>query len=424
MKSIFLTFYILSIYSISVCGQQSRNNSGKTFNNTVNSSYNGINDSVNYKSAHFKNNSYFTSTKFNAPVDFSFSNFDSIANFEKAEFYSPVTFRSIDFHSIVKFNQAKFYKTTAEFTFSDFRKTAYFTGVTFNSPAKFSSAIFHSDVHFDYTDFNSTADFSDTKFDSTLNFINVNFDSIANFNQAVFGSVVNFSNARLPSMLYLNDVKYINDEIDLTYSLTNNKFKVCKICLNNSDIDKIKFRYSRFELYFPDTTDVDIKTSVYEKLLAKQKKEGFISSVEKLDKEYMEFKYLKNGDYSKIWGYFLNFIDKIWWGYGYNKEYIIRNTLAVFLFFLLLNGLLIKYLSTHIYIIDKLEPLKARGKIFYFYFTVLYTGLIFFGLKISLQNLQLKDMPASRVFGFIYFFLMYLSGLICLAYSANYIITN
>jgi hypothetical protein len=63
------------------------------------------------------------------------------------------------------------------------------------------------------------------------------------------------------------------------------------------------------------------KKEIYEKLLEKTRSDDFIRSYEKLDKEYREIKYLEGYQRPKR---LLNFIDKHWWGYTYNKHRISR----------------------------------------------------------------------------------------------------
>ena len=88
----------------------------------------------------------------------------------------------------------------------------------------------------------------------------------------------------------------------------------------------------------------EIKANVYEELLANQKTEGSTQSYEILDKEYREFQYTDSeSQYPQWWGHTLNWIDKNWWGYGYDKELVIRNVLLILTF---ITGPMKELLST------------------------------------------------------------------------------
>jgi len=259
-----------------------------------------------------------------------------------------------------------------------------------------------------------------------------NFGSRADFKYAQFHSITNFQNAMLPKYIDLSYVNNIKEEIDFTTSIIKDENKICKINLINSNIDKIKFRYSRFKLHFPNNTDPEIKTYVYEKLLNKTAKEGFILSYEKLDKEYKEFIYLESGKYSKSYGQVVNWVSNIWWDYGYNKLLIFRNSLILFLFFYIINSIFYKSMICKVYIIEDFKKLKEKYKnrtlinlLRVLLTSIFYTSFIFFGIKFSLKNLKIKENIYSWNFLLLLnFFAQYILGLICLAYMANFIITT
>ena len=238
----------------------------------------------------------------------------------------------------------------------------------------------------------------------------------------------------LPYYLDLSGIQLKGDNLDLTNSTVNKKYGKCLINLVNADIEKIKLRYSMFELYFPDKDDLtsDMNTNIYERLLKTQKDNGFTSSYEKLDKDYAEFKYLKSGKYWSIIGVPLNFLDKNWWGYGYDKMLIIRNTLFIFILFSIINCIFFGWII-NIYDVPNLKDLAevviAKNVILQRIKTLpiafFYTGLIFFGLKFSTENLKYKEnLIGWRFFNLVYFFVIYLGGLVCLGYMANLILSK
>ena len=200
------------------------------------------------------------------------------------------------------------------------------------------------------------------------------------------------------------------------------------------DIEKLKLRYSMFELRFPydDAFNSDMKTNIYERLLKTQKDNGFTSSYEKLDKEYSEFKYIKSGKYSSIGGWILNMVNKYWWGYGYDKTLIIVNTLLIFVLFSIVNCIFFPWIL-NIYEVPNIKNLAvavtAKNVIFHrikiLPIAFFYTGLIFFGLKFTTENLKYKEnLIGWRFFNLVYFFVIYISGLVCLGYLANFILST
>jgi hypothetical protein len=251
---------------------------------------------------------------------------------------------------------------------------------------------------------------------------------------AQFNDETHFLEDTLPKYLDFFYVNRIANEIDLTKSVINPKYDSCYINLTDAAIDKFRFRYKRFKLWFPseDLIGYELKSNVYEELLLMQKREGFNQSYEILDKEYREFQYTDpEGDYSWFWGQTLNWIDKNWWGYGYDKELIIRNVIIIYLLLSLINAFILKHLTVNVYIADNInewrnETLGSRISKFFksIPFSLFYTAQIFFGFKFDVDKLNYKEnLQGWKIFNLIYFFIIYLGGFICLAYMANYIIT-
>lgn len=322
----------------------------------------------------------------------------------------------VDFHS-EKFD------STANFKYTHFDSTADFFGAQFDSIADFFGA-----------QFNSTADFSGVQFDSSAYFFGTQFDSIASFRGANIQESIYFDDSTLPYLLDLSGIRIKEGNLDLTNSIVNEKYGKCLINLVNVDIEKLKLRYSMFELRFPydDAFNSDMKTNIYERLLKTQKDNGFTSSYEKLDKEYSEFKYIKSGKYSSIGGWILNMVNKYWWGYGYDKTLIIVNTLLIFVLFSIVNCIFFPWIL-NIYEVPNIKNLAvavtAKNVIFHrikiLPIAFFYTGLIFFGLKFTTENLKYKEnLIGWRFFNLVYFFVIYISGLVCLGYLANFILST
>lgn len=391
-------------------------------------------------------NSYadFTESKFDSKADFTEAKFDSNAFFHNTRFASSAAFSYVTFASQADFSSIKFssyahfvgaqFGSKVSFVWSKFDSTANFQNVKFDSRVSFINCKFKSKAYFSRTHFDSKADFSLVKFASSIHFIETKFSDSLTFKAAEFNGQVFFIGDTLPKYLDFSQVNIIANEIDFTKSVINPKYGTCNINLTDAAIEKFRFRYKRFKLWFPSNGSIgyELKSNVYEELLKKQKDEGFTQSYEILDKEYREFQYIDSGAERGIWGHLLNWIDKNWWGYGYDKELIIRNIIIIFLAISLINTLILRHLTFRVYlsqdIIELLDTQKEKRWYSkasnYFLYSLFYTAIIFFSFKFDIEKLKVKEnLKGWQSINLIYFFTIYLGGLVCLAYLANYIIT-
>ncbi len=370
-----------------------------------------FNDKVDFRKSEFDSKVTFYNTKFDSTADFTRARFDGIADFTRARFDSKVTFYNTKFDSEVNFGAANF-ASLADFTGAKFASLADFTG----------------------TWFFGIADFTGVRFDSLADFKGTKFDSLADFKGTKFDAKVSFFLTVLPKYFDFSYIREIPIEIEFIRTLDNPDYDICYINLMGSSIDKIRFRYRRFKLWFPkdDFIGYELKASVYEELLKKQKDEGFIKSYKILDKEYREFQYTdRESEYNWLWGRVLNWVDKNWWGYGYDKELVIRNVILIYLLLSLINAFMLKHLTVNVYIADKInewrnetQGLKSSKFFKSLPFSMFYTAQIFFGFKFDVEKLKYKEnLQGWKIFNLIYFFTIYLGGFVCLAYLMNYIIT-
>ena len=423
-------------------------------------------NSINVKGAVFDSSVSFISTTFKSLATFNFVDFNSHAKFTFANFGSSVGFEFADFHHNVGFKYAKFGSMTS-FFHADFYSFADFLGVKFNSGVNFGGADFISDANFglaqfdssavyygvefgsiadfdlakfkaaavfdecnfssksrfEFVEFHNKASFRNAIFKSDVSFAHAEFAGYTDFRQAVFNGRVSLYNSRLPDTLDLSHVKNIEGELDLSYAT---KFRgTCYINLLGTEIPRVRLRYSNFRLLFPDSmpnhrdelnVSFEDKCNVYEQLLKNFANNGYTDSYEKLDIEYHQMRYAEK------WYWHLDLIQKFWWNYGYSKWYIflwIPGILGVFTWF---NAKMIWRLNNETYTIRPLESLRRfqnlSGWSKRFLFALVYTGFIFFGVKIDPDGIQKVD-------GWLYYiFFIYIVGLICLGYLANYIIAT
>ena len=375
-----------------------------------------------FSKAVFHDNAEFNNSYFLAETDFSFAKF-RYADFQSVKFQDKTRFFMAEFDSTSDLSLVEF-NAYIDLSYSKFNGETKFMQSKFNAPVKLSNATFNDKVDFTGVEFNSDTDFTFTS-----------FDSIASFSKVEFNGDVDFTSVVLPNRLDFSYTTKIADEIDLTRALFH-KNDTCYINLVGAAIDKFSFRYTRFKLWFPandSTIDYDLRSNVYEVLLEKQKDEGFTQSYEKLDREYREFMYTQQeGSFvAKAWGQLQNWVDKNWWGYGYSKGLIVLNTFILYMFFAFINVFFLKHLTLRVYEAEKIneywnESNGSSVKMFFrtIPFSLFYTAQIFFSFKFDMDKLKYKEnLQGWKIFNLVYFIIMYLAGLVCFAYLANYVVT-
>lgn len=359
----------------------------------------------------------FTRTTFNSSVIFFFAQFNSTADFGSTKFRGIAHFHWVAFDSSVIFSFAEF-DSTADFGITKFKGTANFLGATFDSS-----------VSFLHAEFDSTVDFFGTKFEGMAHFDWTKFKGKADFGEAHFGGDVTFSNAILPDTLDFRGVKDIKKEIDFTLSRPPLSGGKCHIALAGADISKIKLNMALFTLWFPKDIYIsyDGQLSVYESVLKKLKDDGLMESYQILDIEYRRFKYKYGGFFG---GYIPNTFWHGLWNYGYSKWHVFAWAFGLWVVFSLLN-LIFFYpkLSESVYPIPFLEKLETspltwvKKRLFYFFPVVIYTAIVFFGLKMDVgkfKNGVVREHPGL----FVYLMVVYVVGLVCLGFIVNIIFTR
>lgn len=205
----------------------------------------------------------------------------------------------------------------------------------------------------------------------------------------------------------------------------DNRNKTHHLRIRSNDVDKIDFEYHNFKLYFRGDETYDDKVGVYTALLESFKRKGYSSSYEKLDKEFQEFQFTQSG----YFGYLANWIAKNWWDYGYTKSLVLRNALFLNVFFFVINFFFFnklihqgynirKFVIVNSSLKKKFSSSQARLLIAKIPYVFLYTSYIFWGLRLDINNLGIHKIG---LFGYV--LLQYVTGVVCLAYLANWIIT-
>lgn len=230
------------------------------------------------------------------------------------------------------------------------------------------------------------------------------------------------------------DLLQLKDRHDKFYNHEDPRSKdsVCQIVLKDVDVDKVKLDYINFELCWDLSWRPDDRLKLYHLLLEKFKKEGQDESYRNLDIEYKAFAYTKDATWL---GYEQNNLDKWWWNYGYDKPKIIENSLIIFCLVILFNLFFCRSLY-RVYQPENFKKLENRlaekykwgkkGSLTYrinrIPAIVAYSAYIFWGWKLDMSQFKFDD--KWWVVPFTIIIAQYLSGIICLAYIVNLIVTK
>jgi len=258
-------------------------------------------------------------------------------------------------------------------------------------------------------------------------------DSLFVTNSTVSGQL-SFNDMALPKYIYLTDINFKGPAsvIDLTHFRIGKQQDTCVLTIKDmgDGIGRIKLNYENFRLDFDSTAQVWQREQIYKQLLEQQQKDGFTFGFQRLDKEYKRFKYLKD---NKTLGKFENWLDSHWWDYGYDKFKVVTNSLWLFLIFFAINLALYSWMI-RIYVPEKLKELdgrltdqaaefkQARGLLFFLLrvpAVFVYTFYLFWGVRLEIKEMEVRNPPVFAIL-----IIEYVSGLICLAYIANFIITK
>jgi hypothetical protein len=221
-------------------------------------------------------------------------------------------------------------------------------------------------------------------------------------------SYISLEDSHLPKILDLSNNEYLPNEIDLTLTaFPGNDSIKCKINLLHTDISKIKMDYLRFRLFIPDSvladsigrykiTHDDEIEALYESLLVNFKNRGQNESYQLLDVEYRNYRAFKHWyDLIPFW------LNKAWWNFGYSKGRVFLWALFFLLIFWFINYFNLKNLNGQVYEMDN----------------IVYTSTIFFRLTLKMEKLQYSNRKLTS-----YLILIYVLGVVCLAYMANFVL--
>lgn len=395
-----------------------------------------------------KRNAKTNAKEFNFPKDSDLLKWDF-----KHRIFNESNFESVEFRKFADFS------TTSFNHYADFEEISVDKGISFEndvfndmysiyrtiipSNIRFNGSVFKGEARFEGVSCDSSFDFSNCTFQGDVNFIDVMVNKVNLSNLKLADkSVISFHNSQAIVLDFSFNPK-ISNEIRLVDAFgplnpdSSKSPNPCLINLYRSDISKFYLDYHNFKLYFPpyhdetsngDSTEIsyDEKIVIYEALLNNFKLHGQADSYQLLDIEYKTFKY----DSEKHW--FYKWLDRYWWNFGYNKEYIFNWTGCLLLIFTFINMFFVTKLNNGTYLIESIPKGLSRFKslttfrallknlmtlLERFWYSLVYTMAIFFKVTLKIENFKFNNKVAV-----IYLFAIYIAGLVCLAYMANFVI--
>lgn len=407
---------------------------------------------TNFRNAAFKGYTTFLGNKFCGKTDFQIASFPNYSCFQYSTFDSTALFYGCSFHE-ADFSYTTFNGKNTSFGNTKYKQAANFEYSIF-SVLNFKSAVFDSKANFSNTVFSDTANFNETIFTDTVTFElakflksvrmrqvqskcmilrNAEINATLSFNGAKLGSYldlsslkltdkskITFKNCELPDTINFSKTDKIYNEIDLQNARFNDtgsksKHRFHYIYLYDADIAKLRLDYLHFRLLLtdPETKQelhIDDATPMYEALLKNFSDHGQVKSYEYLDIEYQDYIWKQNKTFS-----WFRFVPHYWNFYGYRKGYVFLWAICLFAIFTIINFTILERLN-NLYYVDVIE-LNPKDKLSKKALNaVIYTSMIFFFLKFNFSNFKKKNLSG------LYIVLIYLTGIVCIAYMANFVI--
>lgn len=320
---------------------------------------------------------------------------------------------------LLKYNDVHFQKNFqfGEGNNNNFSNLISFNGCGFNT-ARFLGPYF-SFIEFENCTFNNALSFF-TDSTETENYVDHLY-----LNNCIFKNGLNLSGVNVNTLISISGqmtgkldlsgitAKNPNSKIDLT-DLTPDSGKKIIVDMTEAPIANIILDYENFSLDTASLKKPQTATSIYNGLLLNFKNRGYTKSYEVVDIEYRKYLNHHGDGLEKYFGYIRDLAEDAWWNYGYNKDRIIGITLVSVLLLSLINIPYYKTLNDRVYRIFKDNWQKTHS---HFYYSLIYSSAVFFSFTLKLEKLKYESK-----WNLIWFMLIYIYGLICLAYLANYIL--
>ena len=227
-------------------------------------------------------------------------------------------------------------------------------------------------------------------------------------------------------MFLFNNVKFYSGSGTI---ILGNAAPDAKLYLRKVDMSKFDFDYSHFQ-FIPLSMDMyreenewysDV-TSIYQSIIASQTRLNNAAGIKASSVELAKFQD------SQSWYAWPIIPLKIWWNnYGFDKSKVVLSSLELFAIFFVINLFFFGSLLDH-YDVAELKNARTEAanmhylvfrRTYRFFLTMIYTGIIFYGLKFDFTKLSTKNLAVVLLL-----FSEYTAGLIAIAYIASLIIVK
>lgn len=252
---------------------------------------------------------------------------------------------------------------------------------------------------------------SDITIKNTFNINNCRFDKNMIIASAK-GGVFSFDDTILPDTIEFIGRTPSSTVFDFTKANYTTRDKKIVLILNEFEPKNIQLEYKYFKLYFKRPRDTflvkpnDVEYT-YKALLEGFKLRGDNESYISLDIDYHDYKWEQRGPLVSWVHVFPKYFNR--YGHDYmNVQYWI---LLLLIFYTIVNFFILNTLSKDVYSFDNIPEIKKYPRRRYYYkrlgFSFAYTAFVFFTINIKFEKLKLKSLFLT-----IYFFIIYITGLI------------
>lgn len=234
------------------------------------------------------------------------------------------------------------------------------------------------------------------------------------------------TNCSLPQKIEFVNVDFVAGLYPIDLTTINYKSPIFISLKNVTGADFI-FNPEKIQFIIEKDQPFDVKASTYKAILKRIDKSIYLEEYGYYDRQYQELKLLKDGHP------IINFIEKYWWGYGYDGARVFQASTILFLIIILINLTCFSYLRK-VYCPEKINIFMHKVNLRYseksayrkmeYYLShglacVLYSSYIFWGLRLDIEKIHLKYWLFILLI-----VLEYILGIISLAYIAHYILVK
>jgi hypothetical protein len=221
---------------------------------------------------------------------------------------------------------------------------------------------------------------------------------------------------RIKGVVTISNVhcKAADANIDLTGLKPYKDGDKIRINLVDAPYLSIKLDYEQFVIDTGVTNHPNQASVTYISMLNNFKRNGLTTAYQLLDIEYQHYRYTQVGTaWDRFWGRIADYIENYWWNYGYNKGRVLLWTIGFLLVFSILNLTVYRTLNDCVYAVKDM----GLGNTYSFYDSLIYTSVVFFSVSLNMEKLKFGNKAYL-----IWFLFIYLIGVICLAYSVNFVL--